>query len=104
MENRTYRYFNGVPLYPFGYGLSYSHFRYTALSITPLVITADDVINIEITLVNDGPYDGDEVKYTIAFFCLHSFYSSTYFFGIRRLLSANFNSCVSYMHLHALLI
>lgn len=35
MINRTYRYFMGVPLYPFGYGLSYTKFSYSQLMISP---------------------------------------------------------------------
>jgi beta-glucosidase len=60
MLGRTYRYFDGVPLYPFGYGLSYSTFRYTFLRISPPVATPTGV-TAEINLVNDGPYQGEEV-------------------------------------------
>ncbi len=52
MQNRTYRYFKGEPLYPFGYGLSYSTFKYTNLTVASQV-------SVEIT--NSGPRDGDEV-------------------------------------------
>jgi beta-glucosidase len=61
MENRTYRYFSGDPLYPFGYGLSYSSFRYLSLVVRPTTITANDSIEVEVSVINDGPLVGEEV-------------------------------------------
>lgn len=62
MENRTYRYFTAEPLYPFGYGLSYSKFTYRSLDIRPTQVRYGDVINIDVYVSNDGPqYDGEEV-------------------------------------------
>jgi beta-glucosidase len=58
MANRTYRYFRGTPVYPFGYGLSYTTFRYSE----PNIATADGgSLHIRATVTNDGPRDGDEV-------------------------------------------
>ncbi len=57
MENRTYRYFKGNPLYCFGYGLSYTSFKYDSLNLS----LANDTLNVRFTLENNGKYDGDEV-------------------------------------------
>lgn len=59
MENRTYRYFKGVPLYPFGHGLSYSSFQYSALNM-PSKINSKE-IPVRFTIKNSGSQDGDEV-------------------------------------------
>lgn len=57
MTNRTYRYFTGKPLYPFGYGLSYTKFEYSDVSITS---ETDDEYEITFTLANPGRMDGVE--------------------------------------------
>jgi beta-glucosidase len=61
MQNRTYRYFSGKPLYPFGYGLSYSTFGYSALSVPQAPVSASDAVNAEATVTNTGKVAGDEV-------------------------------------------
>ncbi|XP_002740189.1 uncharacterized protein LOC100375100 [Saccoglossus kowalevskii] len=62
MEGRTYRYFNGDPLFPFGYGLSYTTFHYSDLLITPSTpIKPCSSINIDVFLENTGDVTGDEV-------------------------------------------
>ena len=61
MEGRTYRYFKGEPLYPFGYGLSFTQFKYTGLSITPSTISAGSTVQIQVAVTNIGNYDADEV-------------------------------------------
>lgn len=60
MQGRTYRYFKGKPLYPFGHGLSYSTFKYTDLKAAKSVAIGKEV-EITFTLTNEGSYDGDEV-------------------------------------------
>ncbi|MCF7805089.1 MAG: glycoside hydrolase family 3 C-terminal domain-containing protein [Candidatus Marinimicrobia bacterium] len=60
MENRTYRYFDGEPLYPFGYGLSYTTFDYSSLKV-PSEGTTDDEVNITVDVTNTGDMAGDEV-------------------------------------------
>lgn len=60
MNNRTYRYFKGTPLYPFGYGLSYTQFTYTDLKI-PAAISKHQQITISARVTNTGKKDGDEV-------------------------------------------
>ncbi len=57
MAGRTYRFFGGEPLYPFGYGLSYTRFDYSDLR---LEVTPSDVA-VEVTVTNTGNRDGDEV-------------------------------------------
>ncbi|MBQ3632071.1 MAG: glycoside hydrolase family 3 C-terminal domain-containing protein [Prevotella sp.] len=53
MTNRTYRYFQGEPLYPFGHGLSYTTFEYSGLKATGT--------DVEVTVKNTGRRDGTEV-------------------------------------------
>lgn len=60
MENRTYRYFKGQPLYPFGYGLSYTTFRYDQLKI-PATVKSGNKVTVSVRLTNTGNKDGDEV-------------------------------------------
>jgi len=61
MANRTYRYFSGDPLYPFGYGLSYTKFRYSNPQVSRESITADGTVTISAEVTNRGATDGDEV-------------------------------------------
>jgi beta-glucosidase len=60
MSNRTYRYFTGKPLYPFGYGLSYTTFRYTDLNIPEKTVAGSD-LSISVKVTNTGSVAGDEV-------------------------------------------
>jgi beta-glucosidase len=59
MANRTYRYFKGKPLYPFGYGLSYTTFRYSDLSV-PDHLSAGLPVEADVTVTNSGARAGDE--------------------------------------------
>jgi beta-glucosidase len=61
MANRTYRYFIGDPLYPFGYGLSYTTFQYSDAKVTSESIPAEGSVGISATVTNRGAMDGDEV-------------------------------------------
>jgi beta-glucosidase len=61
MEGRTYRYFQGKPLYPFGYGLSYTAFAYSNLQLNAKSITADETLTISADVQNVGERAGDEV-------------------------------------------
>ncbi len=61
MQNRTYRYFSGHPLYPFGYGLSYTTFSYSDLTLPKKAIHAGDPLTAEVTVTNTGTLEGDEV-------------------------------------------
>lgn len=60
MANRTYRYFTGVPLYPFGFGLSYTSFAYSDLRVPEKTAIGSDV-KVEVTVINTGKMAGDEV-------------------------------------------
>ena len=57
-KGRTYQYFEGKPLYPFGYGLSYTSFQYGNLKLSD----AGDIIRVSFNLKNTGKMDGDEVS------------------------------------------
>ena len=61
MQGRTYRYFKGEPLYPFGYGLSYTAFQYSNLKINKKQVKADGTIKVSFKVANTGKIDGDEV-------------------------------------------
>lgn len=60
MRGRTYRYFEGMPLYPFGFGLSYTTFRYTSLRL-PASIRANAGATVSVDVTNAGSRAGDEV-------------------------------------------
>jgi beta-glucosidase len=60
MENRTYRYFKGEPLYPFGYGLSYTTFKYSKCVAAKTIDTGDE-LKVTVNVKNTGKIAGDEV-------------------------------------------
>lgn len=60
MQGRTYRYFTGQPLYPFGYGLSYTSFQYRNLRLPKRAAGADRV-NVSVDIENTGSMAGEEV-------------------------------------------
>ncbi len=61
MQGRTYRYFTGKPLWPFGYGLSYTKFKYSDLTLPSAPIQAGDPLNASVRVTNVGKVAGDEV-------------------------------------------
>jgi beta-glucosidase len=61
MEGRTYRYLRGEPLYPFGYGLSYTRFDYSGLQLSKLRLGTRDTLQATVDVANVGARDGDEV-------------------------------------------
>ncbi|MBF4470465.1 glycoside hydrolase family 3 C-terminal domain-containing protein [Flavobacterium sp. HJJ] len=60
MENRTYRYFKGVPQYGFGFGLSYTSFKYSKLKI-PVQAEKNKNVSVSVTITNTGKFSGEEV-------------------------------------------
>jgi beta-glucosidase len=61
MAGRTYRYFTGKPLWPFGYGLSYTSFAYSELTVPAAPIEAGSPLNASVRVTNTGKVAGDEV-------------------------------------------
>ena len=60
MKGKTYRFFTQEPLYPFGYGLSYTTFTYSNLSL-PEKAVAGEAVKVKVTVTNTGKVEGDEV-------------------------------------------
>ena len=61
MTGRTYRFFTGKPLYAFGYGLSYTKFKYSHLTTSAKTLAASDSLSVAVDVKNDGKVRGDEV-------------------------------------------
>src|SRR2546430_14505875 len=61
MAGRTYRFFEGVLLSPFGYGLSYTPFRYDRLRVSRDTLRGDDSLTVAVDVTNTGARGGDEV-------------------------------------------
>jgi len=61
MDNRTYRYSKETPLYPFGFGLSYSKFTYNHLKLEKNEVKAGSSISLQFDLTNAGDCEAEEV-------------------------------------------
>jgi len=61
MKGRTYRFFRGTPLYAFGYGLSYTKFKYLNLKVDKALVNCADTVTVTLWVKNTGESDGDEV-------------------------------------------
>ena len=61
MANRTYRYFQGTPLFPFGYGLSYSQYEYGNVKLSATKLEAGHSLTVDADVKNTSQRDGDEV-------------------------------------------
>jgi beta-glucosidase-like glycosyl hydrolase len=61
MKERTYRYFTGAPLYPFGHGLSYTSFAYSKPLLSSTSLKAGGMLGVDVDVSNTGKVEGDEV-------------------------------------------
>lgn len=61
MKNRTYRYMENEALYPFGYGLSYTKFKYTNLKFDKATLQVGESLRLSIIIKNIGDYEADEI-------------------------------------------
>ena len=61
MKGRTYRYYTGTPVYPFGYGLSYTSFSYAPVSVEAVNGAPEQGVKVTTKVANTGSRDGDEV-------------------------------------------
>lgn len=61
MDGRTYRYMNVEPLFPFGYGLSYTSFEYSDVSISKQTMEKGEQLSVSVTVKNTGKVNGDEI-------------------------------------------
>ena len=61
MSGRTYRYFTELPLYPFGYGLSFSSFNYSDAKVSQAQVVADGAVTVSVRVTNASSVPGDEV-------------------------------------------
>ncbi|MCX6329499.1 MAG: glycoside hydrolase family 3 C-terminal domain-containing protein, partial [Bacteroidia bacterium] len=60
-NGRTYMYNKNAPLFPFGYGLTYTSFKYSGLNTDKKTLSGNDIVNISFNIQNTGNYDSDEV-------------------------------------------
>lgn len=60
-HGRSYQYFKGDVLYPFGYGLSYTNYHYSTPQISKHIISEDQPISVSVSVKNIGDYDGEEI-------------------------------------------
>ena len=61
MKGRTYRYMTAEPLYPFGFGLSYTTFAYSGLTLSKRSVRRGEAVVAEVTVTNTGKFTSDEV-------------------------------------------
>lgn len=61
MKGRTYRYMTQEPLYPFGFGMSYTTFKYGKTELDKKVLTSGETIKLTVPVTNTGKFDGQEV-------------------------------------------
>lgn len=61
MDGRTYRFFKGEPLYPFGHGLSYTRFKYSGLTVSSPRVAPGEKVLVSAEVENSGTREGDEV-------------------------------------------
>ena len=67
-NGRTYLYFKHQPLFPFGFGLTYTEFKYSDLKTDKKSVAKDEIVNVSFTVKNTGNFDSDEVPQLYASF------------------------------------
>lgn len=60
-KGRSYQYFKGDVMFPFGYGLSYTRFEYSRPVVDKSRMSGSDTLSVEVTVSNKGGYDGEEI-------------------------------------------
>jgi len=60
-DGRTYMYFKGEPLYPFGFGLSYTTFKLSNLRLSSPTLARDGAVTVSVDVTNTGSRAGDDV-------------------------------------------
>lgn len=61
MNGRTYKYMSAEPMYPFGFGLSYTHFEYTDLSVSKAILKNGENVEVSVKVTNVGNAESEEV-------------------------------------------
>lgn len=61
MKGRTYKYMNETPLYPFGFGLSYTIFEYNNIEVSAPTISKEDNLTVQVSVTNSGNVSSDEI-------------------------------------------
>ena len=61
MKKEIKKLLKNSPLYPFGYGLSYTTFQYSKPSISSGILTKNGELKVSVTITNTGNYDGEEI-------------------------------------------
>ncbi len=61
MKNRTYRYIESIPMYPFGYGLSYNNYSYSNLTLASDKVTVGEALEVRVDVTNESKVAGREV-------------------------------------------
>ena len=102
MENRTYKYMEAEPLFPFGFGLSYNQYEYGPLRASDSVIKKGGTINVSLELKNTGTQRGEEVvqlyirddaaSFRVPYHSLRAFQRVSLYPGESKLISFSLNS------------
>lgn len=61
LKSRTYMYYDGTPLFPFGYGLSYTTFEYSDMQVSKISVDANEILEVSVNVTNTGTRAGAEI-------------------------------------------